>query len=76
MTETDHADYGNKLILACTIEPDFTDSDLCSFYGEAIPENVPGKMLSSGEYQKLINAINKLNGFDDPEEIEDEAKNS
>lgn len=76
ISELDHRDYANKLVLACTIEPDFSDSELCAHCGEMNPENVPGKMLSSGEFNKLVDAINELNGFYDTENIVDEAKNS
>lgn len=76
ITELDHEAYAGSLILACTIEPDFRDSELCEYYREMVPENVPGKMLSSGEYRKLMDAINELNGFYDSDDIEDEAKNS
>ncbi len=75
ITELDREEYANRLIVACTVEPDFSDSEICSYYGEMVPENVPGKMLSSGEYGKLVDEINKLNGFYDLEDIEEEAKN-
>ncbi len=76
VTELDHEDYASRLIVACTVEPDFRDSELCEYYKEMIPENVPGKMLSSGEFRKLLDEINELNGFYDSDDIEDEAKNS
>jgi hypothetical protein len=36
---------------------------------------VPGKMLSSGEYAKLMQEINSLNGFEDIDGLEETAKN-
>lgn len=74
--ELDSQEYGRKLILACVVSPDFQDKEMCDYYKCIDPSSVPGKMLSSGEYQKLVSAINKFNGFDEEESLTDEAKNS
>ena len=70
--------YTNSLIVACTVQPDFRDAELCQAYGTLDPLEVPGKMLLSGETAKLVEAIMTLNGFtiQPPEEEEEEAKNS
>lgn len=68
--------YSRRLILACVVTPDLRDAELCEYYKCIDPLDVPGKMLSSGEYGTLIDAINELNGFNDEGVIEDEAKNS
>jgi hypothetical protein len=42
------------------------------------PAEVPSRMLSAGEYAKLVKEINELNGFvsqDNSEALEEEAKN-
>ena len=77
VTELDSAPFGNLLILACVIEPDFKNSEICAHYKTVDPLEVPERMLSSGEYAKLMEEINKLNGFDDDttEAIEETAKN-
>ena len=77
VTELDSARFGNLLILACVIEPDFKNSEICAHYKTVDPLEVPERMLSSGAYAKLMEAINKLNGFDDDttEAIEETAKN-
>ena len=77
VTELDSARFGNLLILACVIEPDFKNSEICAYYKTVDPLEVPERMLSSGEYAKLMGEINKLNGFDDDttEAIEETAKN-
>ena len=74
----DDQKYTNSLIVACTVQPDFRDAELCQAYGTLDPLEVPGKMLLPGETAKLVDAIMKLNGFNlrAPEEEEDEAKNS
>ena len=68
--------YSRRLVLACVVTPDLRDSELCEYYKCIDPLDVPGKMLSSGEYSTLIDAINELNGFNDEEVVEEEAKNS
>ena len=74
----DDQKYTNSLIVACTVQPNFKDSELCQAYGTLDPLEVPGKMLLSGETAKLVEAIMNLNGFtiQPPEEEEEEAKNS
>ena len=74
----DDQKYTNSLIVACTVQPDFRDAELCQAYGTLDPLDVPGKMLLSGETAKLVEAIMNLNGFtiQSPEEEEEEAKNS
>ena len=74
----DDQKYTNSLIVACTVQPNFKDAELCQAYGTLDPLEVPGKMLLSGETAKLVEAILNLNGFSIqlPEEEEEEAKNS
>lgn len=70
----DSQGYLRRLVVAGTVYPDFSENELCERYGTKIPEEVPGKMLSAGEFSKLANAISDLSGFGD-EDIEEEAKN-
>lgn len=60
-------------VLAATVEPDFSSKELCEAYGVLDPSMVPGKMLLSGEYAKLMQEITNLSGFNI--NAEDEAKN-
>ena len=69
----DNADYARRIILEATVEPDFRAKEMCDRYGFLDPLQVPGKMLLSGEYRKLMDAILELSGFGDP--LEDEVKN-
>lgn len=73
--ELDTERYGKLLISACVIEPNFKDAELCAYYKTVDPLDVPGKMLSSGEYTKLMQEINSLNGFEDIDGLEETAKN-
>ena len=72
---TDNNKYTNKLILACVIEPNFRDAEMCDYYKVINPEDVPGRMLSVGEFNRLAEAIMDFNDFDTPEKIEAEVKN-
>lgn len=73
--ELDTEKYGKLLISACVTEPNFKDAELCAYYKTVDPLDVPGKMLSSGEYAKLMQEINSLNGFEDIDGLEETAKN-
>lgn len=66
--------YNNKLIVACTSVPDFTDVALCKRYGTLDPEAVPEKMLYAGEYSALLDAIEQVCGFRQ-QDLRAEAKN-
>mgnify|MGYP001100179588 CR=1 FL=1 len=66
--------YSRQLVVAATVEPDFTSEALCRAYGTMDPLEVPGKMLLAGEYACLQREISALSGFD-LDGLEDEAKN-
>ena len=51
---------------------DFSGKELCDGCGVLDPLLVPGKLLLSGEYARLVKEITKLSGF---AEQEDEVKN-
>lgn len=68
----DNVDFSRRMVVAATVEPDFTSKELCDAYGVMDPLLVPGKMLLSGEYAALMNEISNLSGFDS---VEDELKN-
>lgn len=71
--ELDSEVYTNRIIVAATVEPDFSSEAMCKAYGTMDPIEVPGKMLYAGEYKRLMDAIMELSHFDD--DLEDEAKN-
>lgn len=68
----DSVDFSRRMVVSATVEPDFQAKELCDAYGVLDPLLVPGKMLLSGEYAKLLNAITDLSGFGD---AGDEVKN-
>lgn len=72
----DNIKYSYLLVVACTVQPDFRDSELCRAYGTMDPQEVPGKMLTPGEFARLTDAIMDFNGFTEAAEAEEEeAKN-
>ena len=79
MQELDNEKYGKLLVQSCVVEPNFKDSELCSYYKTLDPLEVPGRMLTVGEYNRLVYAIKELNELitseDELAALEEEAKN-
>ena len=74
MVETrDKVEYGRRVVVAATVWPDFHQEELCKAYGVMDPLEVPGKMLLTGEYGMLSDAILELSGLRD--DLGDAAKN-
>lgn len=75
-TDTDTDLYMNRLVIACTAEPNFKDAELQTLYGVVGAEALLNALLNPGEYAELLQAIQTINGFDtDINELVDEAKN-
>lgn len=70
--------FGKLLVQACVVEPDFKATEMCEHYGVVDPLDVPSRMLTSGEYTRLLTEINLFNDFDElaVEEMDEAAKNS
>jgi hypothetical protein len=73
--ELDNGAYQKAIVVAGTVVPDFSDQALCDHYGTMLPDDVPGKMLYAGEFNKLFMAITELSGITDTDDVEEEAKN-
>nr|WP_325301108.1 phage portal protein [uncultured Oscillibacter sp.] len=71
----DNVEYTRRLVVAATVDPDFSSKELCDGLGVVDPLLVPGKLLLPGEYRKLCNKIMELSGFDETGAEEAEAKN-
>ena len=69
----DQMGYSRGVIVAATIDPDFSSKEMCEAYGTLAPAEVPCRMLMAGEYAQLANAILQLSGF--KENVSAEAKN-
>lgn len=79
LQELNNDKYAKLLISACVVEPDFRNADLCAYYKTVNPLDVPGRMLSVGEYSKLVKEIQEMNDIvtsdEEMDALEDEAKN-
>lgn len=74
---TDYLDtvlLAKRTIVESTVYPDFRSKELCEHYGTLDPLEVPGKMLTAGEYNTLMEAIRQLSE-NDGELTLDDAKN-
>ena len=79
LREIDEDKYGKLLVMACVVEPNLKDAELCAYYKTVDLLDVPGRMLTMGEYSKLVREIRKFNEIstsdEEIEELEEEAKN-
>ena len=81
MEELNGEKYGNLLVQACVVEPDLKNADLCAFYKTVNPADVINRMLSAGEYTRLVRSIREINEIgeladdSDVDEIEEILKN-
>ena len=73
--------YGNLLIQACVVEPDLKNTELCAYYKTVNPVDTINRMLSVGEYNRLVREIKLLTEIDeladdeDAEIVDEELKN-
>ena len=63
--------YGNLLIQACVVEPDLKNTELCAYYKTVNPVDTINRMLSVGEYNRLVREIKLLNEIDELADDED-----
>mgnify|MGYP000118847687 CR=1 FL=1 len=68
----DGLEFNRRLIVAATVNPSFSATELCDACGVVSPLLVPVKMLLPGEYKKLLAAITELNGISDPDDKKDD----
>lgn len=74
--ETDYNAYLTKLITECVVFPNLKDKELQESYGVLGADKLIKAMLTSGEYAKLLEKVQLVNGFDiEMEELVEEAKN-
>lgn len=71
----DHELYLAKLVTECVVYPNLKDAKLQESYGVLGAEKLIKKMLTAGEYAKIIEAVQEVNGFDDDDELVEKAKN-
>lgn len=73
-------EFNSQLYLArscvrTTVYPDLQDKELQDSYGVMSAEELISTMLTPGEFEDYATAVMKANGFDDEENLVEEAKN-
>lgn len=75
-SELDVRKYNAMLVTKSVVVPDFNEADIQERFGAVSAEQVPGRMLTSGEYATLLEKITEINGFDNTfDDLKEEAKN-
>lgn len=69
-------EFGDRMIVACMVEPSLKETELCQYYGVMDPLDVPGIMFSPGEKKIVEDAIMDINDMKDAMEKLKKAKNS
>lgn len=67
--------YLANFCVACIVEPNLNDAGLQDDYGVKNAVDLLQTMLTSGEYIKLANRIQKINGIETEKDKVEEAKN-
>jgi len=76
VVDTNYDLYLTRLVIACCVEPNFKNAELQAKYGVMGAEALVDKLLRPGEYNQLLEAVQKINGFDtDINTLVEEAKN-
>ncbi len=70
----DQIAYARRIVVAATVYPDFSSTELCDAYGVIDPLLVPAKMLLTGEFNKLSEAIIQMSAIEE-EETDESLKN-
>lgn len=75
MIDFDAITYQNLITSACVVYPNLKDAELQDSYGVIGESELLSAMLLSGEYQRLVNEVNRINGFKSMGDLIEEAKN-
>lgn len=75
-TDTDQDLYNNRLVIACSVDPNFKDASLQAKYGVMGAEALVDVLLKPGQFIDLLLGVQEINGFtDNVNDLRDEAKN-
>lgn len=69
-------EFGDRMIVACMVEPDLKNTEVCQYYGVMDPLDVPGIMFSPGEKKIVEDAVMDINDMKNAVEKLKKAKNS
>ncbi len=71
--ETDYDLYLARMTAEAVVFPNLKDAELQKSYGVLGADELLGKMLTAGEYAKLLEVVQEVNGFN--RDLVEEAKN-
>jgi len=72
VADTDWEKYADALTVACVKEPNLANAELQASYGtDGSKIDTLKAMLRAGEYVKLFKEVQKFNGFEDDEDVEE-----
>lgn len=74
--EFDTSKFNRMVAISGTKDPDFRDAESIKSVGVISPEDYIKKVLLPGEITHLADSILKISGYQDLEELREEAKNS
>ena len=67
--------FTRMVAIAGTKDPNFRDAESLKTVGSIVPDDYIKKVLLPGEIEHLAEAIHKLSGYKDIDELREEAKN-
>lgn len=74
--EVNYRKYIARMMCECIVFPDLNSKELQDSYGVKKPEDLLQEMIDDpGEYNEFAAFIQEYNGFDEPVDLKDEAKN-
>lgn len=73
--ELDNEEYVSKLIVESVVFPDLKNAELQQSYGVMGASELLKRMLISGEYGRLAQKVQEINGFEDANEVVEQVKN-
>lgn len=71
----DESELGLSMVVAATVEPDFSDPKLLAHYGATTANQCVNKALIAGELAQLTNAVVAISGLGTSDEEIEEIKN-
>lgn len=74
-TSFDAGRYQALVSARCTVFPNLQSAELQDSYGMKTPEDLLTTMLTSGEFEDYSTKVLEANGFQNTEELVDDAKN-
>lgn len=71
----DQAEYLERLVAKCVVDPDLNNANLQDAYGVKTDYDLIGTMLTAGDFANLLNYVQEINNYSSLDDKIDEAKN-